>query len=130
MAITLGGVNVHLSQAAIDGALNDWEGPVGRMIIELSDEITTVAKATVRVRNPHSKAGRAGPNSTAHPPGYTKALTRRHLGKGSRTGTIYGGANAPGSPGLFLEYPAIQIALNAHRFPFLTTGLDAIEGRF
>lgn len=126
----LGRTEVHLSDAAVDDLLKSWDGPVGRMITELSDEITTVAKSAVRVRDPKSKAGRAGPKSTAHPPGYTKALTRRHLGRGSRTGNIYGGANAPGSPGIFLEYPAIQIALNAHRYPFLTSGLDAIQGRF
>jgi hypothetical protein len=124
----VGSASVRWDQAALDDVLKSADGPVGRMLIELSDQVAQVARNVVPVRNPaRGSRGRAGRNSTAHAPGYTKALIRPHLGRGTLTGNLYGGANAPGSPGIFLEYPAEQMT---RQFPFLTTGLDSLAGSF
>lgn len=120
---------IHWDEKALDDLLKSPEGPVGRLLLELSEQVATVARSVVHVRNPLTidRRRRAGRNSTAQPPGYTKALIRPHLGRGTVTGNLYGGANAPGSPGIFLEHPAIQMD---DRYPFLTTGLDSIQGIF
>ena len=122
------GIKIIWDQKAIDGVMKSVDGPVARMLNELSAQVVTVAKSVVPVRNPaRGSRGRAGRNSTAHKPGYTKELIRPHLGRGSLTGNLYGGANAPGSPGIFLEYPAEQMT---RAYPFLTTGLDSLAGSF
>lgn len=120
---------IHWDDRALDELLKSPDGPVGKMLLDLSVHVADVARSVVRVRNPltRDRRHRAGRNSTAHPPGYTKALIRPHLGRGTITGNLYGGANAPGSPGIFLEYPASQMD---DRYPFLTTGLDSISGIF
>jgi hypothetical protein len=121
-------IKITWSQEAINGLMNSVDGPVARMLNELSAQVAAVARQAVPVRNPaRGSRGWAGRNSTAQPPGYTKALIRPHLGRGALTGNLYGGANAPGNPGIFLEYPASQMT---HKYPFLTTGLDSIIGSF
>ena len=106
--------------AAIQDLLNSPDGPVGQLIAELSERAATVARNTVRVRTT-----RAGRHSTARPPGFTRAGIRVHgpvIGSG---GGLYGGVNAPADPTIFLEQPAEQM----HRaYPFLTTGLESLEG--
>lgn len=124
----VGQADIRWSQAAIDDLMKSADSPVARLLMELSEQVAAVARAVVPVRNPaKGSRGRAGRNSTAHVPGYTKALIRPHLGRGSITGSLYGGANAPGSPGIFLEYPAEQMT---RKYPFLTTGLDSLAGSF
>lgn len=121
-------VTIRWDQAALDDLLKGPDGPVARLLAEMSAQIVAVARSVVPVRNPaKGSRGRAGRNSTAHVPGYTKALIRPHLGRGPATGNLYGGANAPGSPGIFLEYPAEQMS---RKYPFLTTGLDSLAGSF
>lgn len=122
------GIDIHWDDKALDDLMKSADGPVARMLNELSAQVAAVARTVVPVRNPaRGSRGRAGRNSTAHEPGYTKALIRPHLGRGALTGNLYGGANAPGSPGIFLEYPAEQMT---RQYPFLTTGLDSLAGRF
>lgn len=120
-------IKITWNDAAYQDLMKSADGPVARMLNELSAQVATVARQVVHVRNPltRDRRRRAGRNSTAQPPGYTKALIRPHLGRGTLTGNLYGGANAPGNPGLFLEYPAEQMD---DRYPFLTTGLDSITG--
>jgi hypothetical protein len=121
-------IKIIWNQAALDDLLKSVDGPVAKLLNELSAQVARVARSVVPVRNPaRGSRGYAGRNSTAHAPGYTKALIRPHLGKGSLTGNLYGGANAPGSPGIFLEYPAEQMH---DKYPFLTTGLDSLTGSF
>jgi len=120
---------IRWDDRTLDELLKSPEGPVGKLLLDLSVQVADVARSVVRVRDPltRDRRRRAGRGSTAHPPGYTKALIRPHLGRGTITGSLYGGANAPGSPGIFLEYPARQMD---DRYPFLTTGLDSIAGIF
>jgi hypothetical protein len=120
--------DIRWDDAAFDDLLNSWDGPVGEFIAELSDRVALVARAAVRVRvNMRGSPGRAGPHSTARPPGFTKADIRSHRGQHADSGRIYGGANVAMDPGIYLEWPARQ--MNA-RYPFMTTGLEAIEGGF
>lgn len=123
----MGTITVRWNDRAYDDLMNSVTGPVADMLRELSDQIVTVARGAVHVRtlDPKDRRRRAGRNSTAHIPGYTKSLIRPHLGRGTLTGQLYGGANAPGSPGIFLEYPAEQMD---RAYPFLTTGLDSLMG--
>ena len=111
--------------AAVDDLLNDPAGPVGQLIAELSERAADVARISVPVRDPatRDRRRRAGRGSSALPPGYTKARIRRH-GPVRGHSSLYGGVNAPGNPGIFLEYPAIQYS---RKCPFLTTGLDSLS---
>lgn len=120
---------IKWSQRALHSLFSSTDSPVARWLIDVSDEAAEIARRAVRVRsmNPRDRRRRAGANSTAAPPGYTKALIRPHLGRGTITGQLYGGVNAPGVPGLFLEYPASQMD---RKYPFLTTALDEIEARY
>lgn len=114
-------VDVTIDVQALWDLLNSADGPVGRMVQELSAQAATVALAKAPVRHTASWSAR----SNSWPPGYLKAHIRPHLGWGSRTGHIYGGVNAPMSPTIFLEYPARQM----HRaYPFMTTALWELAG--
>lgn len=110
---------------AVDDLLNDPAGPVGRLIAELSGRVAVIARRAVPVRDPatRNRRRRAGLHSTAHAPGYTKANIRVH-GPVRGHSSLYGGVNAPGSPAIFLEYPASQMT---RKYPFLTTGLDSLS---
>ncbi len=125
----LGTARVRLDVAAVEELLNSVDGPVGRYIQELSSELADIARSKVRVRDGSTKdrRKRAGRGSSASPPGFLKADIRTHLARGSRTGGLYGGVNAAANPGLFLEHPASQMS---QQYPFLTTALDALVGRF
>jgi hypothetical protein len=117
--------DVNISQVAVDGLMRDEGGPVGLLMTELAIQTATVARAVVRVRIPG--ANHTGRTSDARPPGYTKSRITTSVGhSATHGGVVFGGANAPGDPGLFLELPADQIADRGHKFPFLTTGLDSL----
>lgn len=117
---------LHLDRAAMDVMLNDPAGPVGQLIAELSGQAAQIARSAVRVREvPGTRRTRAGRHSTARPPGYTKARIVVHGPVVGSRGGLYGGVNAPGNPGIFLEHPAEQMS---RKYPFLTTALDAIQG--
>ncbi len=115
-------VDIRWDDKAVFDLLNSADGPVGQLIGELSDRAATVARAVVRVRRPRGE----GPNSTARPPGFTKASIRSHFPAWGTLGLIYGGVNAAADPTIFLEMPAEQMH---ERYPFLTTGLFSLEGQ-
>jgi hypothetical protein len=113
--------DVILDEPAVYDLLNSPDGPVGRLLLDLSEQAAAVARAKVRVRVPGSN--RTGLTSSARPPGFTLASISPKIGYDDQ-GLIYGGVVAAGDPGIFLEYPAEQM----HReYPFLTTGLDSLE---
>lgn len=116
----------RLDQAATHALLNDPAGPVGQLVAEVSEQAARIARSAVRVRQvPGTRRTRAGRHSTARPPGFTKASIRVHGPVIGSRGGLYGGVNAEGNPGIFLEYPAEQMT---RKYPFLTTALDAIQG--
>lgn len=120
-------VVLHWSDAAEAELLNSVDGPVGRLIMELSYRAAAVARSAAPVRAvPGTRRTRAGRNSTARAAGFLKADIRTHLARGS-LGGLYGGVNAAADPAIFLEYPASQMD---RKYPFLTTALDAITGSF
>lgn len=116
---------VHLNDAAIYDMLNSMDGPVARMLDEISERAAAVARAKVPVRkpdlSPRRKRHRAGV-STSFPPGYT--LVSIHSNVHWYQGLIYGGIAAVEEPTIFLEYPAEQM----HReYPFMSTAFDSLE---
>ena len=116
--------SVRLNDAAIEEMLMDPVGPVGVMLAEMSEQIVTVAVAVVPVRDPatRDRRKRAGRNSSARPPGFTKASIHAH-GPVRGIFNLYAGANAAADPAIFLEQPADQLD---RKYPFLTTGLESL----
>lgn len=115
--------DVVISQEAVDELMRDINGPVGDLMRDLSKQIADVARAKVRVRIPGTH--RTGRTSNAKSPGYTKAHITSTVGHSKlHDGMVFGGAEAPGDPGIFLEAPAEQMH---EKYPFLTTGLWAVE---
>lgn len=112
-------IEIVWDEAALADLLNSPDGPVGELIAELSARAAVVARATVPVRR-----SRAGRNSTARPPGFTKAGITVHGPVTGSRGGLYGGVNAPADPSIFLETPADQMN---RKYPFLTAGLDSLE---
>lgn len=116
----------RLRPGAAEELLNDPAGPVGQLVADLSEQAAQIARASVQVRRvPGTRRTRAGRHSTARPPGYTRASIVVHGPVVGSLGGLYGGVNAAGNPGIFLEYPAEQMT---RKYPFLTTALDAIQG--
>lgn len=118
--------NVHIDQKAVDEMFRDENGIIGDYMRLLANRIADVARIKVRTRT--IGRHREGRTSNAKPPGYTRANITTTVGHAkTRGGLLFGGANAPENPGLFLELPAEQIALhNPDGFPFLTTGLWSV----
>jgi hypothetical protein len=111
-----------------DRMLNDWDGPVGQLIAELSERGAGIARRAVHVWPGTARStiwNRA--TSTAVPPGYTRSTIRPHLARGSRTGKIYGGANAAGFPGYFLEADPHGAEQYHDKYPFMSTALDELD---
>lgn len=122
-------VEIHWDDGAFDDLLDSIEGPVGQFIAELSARAAVVAVNVVHVRPGTPASATTGRTSNARPPGFTKARIRPHLARGTRTGHLYGGVNAPADPTIFLEY--LPHTEQYHRpFPFLTVGLYSLEGTF
>lgn len=114
--------DVQVSEEAIMAMLRDERGPVGDLMRELADQIASVAREKVPVRIP--RRFRTGRTSSARAPGYTRANIESKVGHArTHDDILFGGADAPEDPGLFLELPAQQIH---DKHPFLTTGLDSI----
>lgn len=115
-----------LNRAEVEDLVNDPAGPVGKLLAELADKGSAVAKSVVHVRsergNRHTRAGR---NSTARPPGFTKASIHSHGPVRGDRG-LYASVNAQADPAIFLETPAQQLTRS---YPFLTTALDSLEGQ-
>jgi len=113
---------VHISQEEVDRLLRDEEGPVGNLMREFADQIASVAREKVPVRIP--RRFKTGRTSSARAPGYTRANIASTVGHAkTHDDILFGGADAPEDPGLFLELPAKQIH---EKHPFLTTGLESI----
>lgn len=114
--------------AALAGLLNDPAGPVGQLIAELSERGAVVARAEVRVRQiPGTRRTRAGRNSTAHPPGYTRDSIHVHGPVLGSRGGLYGGVNSAGSPTFFLEAEPDGAEQMTRRYPFMSTALDSLQ---
>lgn len=114
---------VYISQEAVDEFLRDIDGPIGDLMRELSTQIADVARQKVRVRIPGTH--RTGRTSNSNAPGYTKAHITTTVGHAkTHDGLLFGGANAPANPGIFLEAPAQQMH---EKYPFLTTGLWSVS---
>lgn len=114
---------VVISQEEVDALMRDIDGPVGDLMRDLSKQIADVAREKVRVRIPGTQ--RTGHSSSAKPPGYTKANITSTVGHSKlHGGIVFGGAEAPGNPGIFLEAPAEQMH---DKYPFLTTGLWSVS---
>lgn len=114
---------VYISQEAIDELMRDIDGPVGDLMRDVSRQMADVARDKVRVRVPGTH--RTGRTSNANAPGYTKAHITSTVGHAkTHDGILFGGAEAPGNPGLFLELPAPQMH---EKYPFLTTGLWSVS---
>lgn len=103
--------------------MRDIDGPVGDLMRNISHQIANVARDKVRIRTPGSH--RTGRTSNANAPGYTKANITSTVGHSKlHDGLVFGGAEAPGNPGIFLEAPAEQMH---EKYPFLTTGLWSVS---
>ena len=114
---------VVISQEEVDRLMQDKEGPVGDLMRDIADQIASVAREKVRVREPGRF--RTGRTSSAQAPGYTKANITTTVGNSKlHNDYVFGGANAPGNPGIFLEAPAEQMH---EKYPFLTTGLWSVS---
>jgi hypothetical protein len=114
---------VVISQQAVDELMRDIDGPVGDLMRDISKQIAAVARTRVRVRE--FGTHRTGRTSDAKPPGYTKANITSTVGHSKlHDGYVFGGAEAPGNPGIFLEAPAEQMH---EKYPFLTTGLWSVS---
>jgi hypothetical protein len=109
---------IDLDEAAVTELLNAADGPVGRMLSELSEQAAGVARGRVRVRHTRTWSAR----SDASAPGFTLASISPKIGYDSQ-GLIYGGVTAAEDPTVFLEEPRVD----RQRYPFLTTGLDSLE---
>ena len=112
--------DVRLDGRAIDDLLDDPLGPVGTFLQDLASQAADVARAVVQVRTDPTWSLR----SDARPPGFTRASITTRLGK-SNSGRLWASANAPADPAIFLEDPAEQLH---HAYPFLTTGLNSLQG--
>lgn len=117
---------VEVSEKEVYELFRDKDGPIGNFLREMADQIAVVARAKVQVRRIPDKY-HTGRTSDARRPGYTKLHITTTVGHAvTYNGLLFGGAEAPEDPGLFLELPAEQIADKGHKFPFLSTGLDSL----
>lgn len=121
---------VTIDQRAVDELMSDIDGPVGILMRKIADQIADVARSKAPTLNPRNiwsyKSSAWRGESAIKIPGYTKRHITTTVGHSKlHGGYVFGGANAPGDPGLFLEIPAEQLKGNAR--PFLTTGLWAVN---
>jgi hypothetical protein len=119
--------DVTINQDAVDELMRDEHGPVGDLMRDLARQMAAVAIEKVRVRGTVIRKGvhRTGRTSNAQLPGYTKAHITYTVGHAKLSGgVLFGGAESPGDPGLFLELPAEQMH---EKYPFLTTGLWSVH---
>jgi hypothetical protein len=104
-------IEFKLDESTITVFLNDPAGPVGNMLGELADEVAMKARATAPVRSGTLWNDSATLTSNAKPPGYLKS--RIHGKRGvSREGNLYGSANGPADPLVFIAYPAKHITFS------------------
>ena len=110
--------------------MRDVDGPVGDLMRDISKQIADVAIAKapiLKARNVRSLRSSAlrSPDGTIKTPGYLRRNITRTVGHSVlHDGYLFGGAEAPGDPGIFLEAPAEQMH---EKHPFLTTGLWSVS---
>lgn len=127
MAVSLG--EVRIDYASVEELLHDPAGPIGRLILELSERGVAVAQGAVHVMPGTARSGHWGARSTAvRPPGTTKASIRVHPPQIGSRGGMFGGGDANLIPTVFLEHRPKGAVQMYDRYPFMTTGLDSLEG--
>jgi hypothetical protein len=131
MAVILpGSADIQWDDAAVYELLNDPAGPVGQFIMYLDEKAVTVARAAVHVLPGTRRSGYWFDSSTAvRPPGTTRSSIRTHGPVIGSRGGLYGGGNAMYT-GIFLEYDRPHTEQMYDRYPFMTTGLAALEAEF
>jgi hypothetical protein len=124
-----GSGDIRWDEAAVDDLLHDPAGPVGQFIAGLDEIAAQTARRTVHEFPGTSRSTVWNPaTSTAVlPPGTTRDSIRVHGPVRGSRGGLYGGVNAMLVPGLFLDFPPKGAVQMYDRYPFLTTGLDAVE---
>lgn len=106
---------VIISDEAIEDLLRDIDGPVGDLMRDISKQIEDVAKVKapiLKARNVRSLKSSAlrTEDGTIKTPGYLKRNIKAVVGHSKlHNDHVFGGANAPGDPDLFLEIPAEQM---------------------
>jgi len=130
MAVNLG--EFHPDVPAVEDLLRDPEGPVGDFIGELSRRAAGVARTVVHVfpGTPRSTIWNRRTSTAILPPGYTLESIRTHWPQIGTRGGMFGGVDATGLPSVFLEYRPNGAEQMVSRYPFLTTGLESLEGTF
>jgi hypothetical protein len=127
MPLNLG--SVRIDAAAVDDLVTDPDGIVGDLIFELSARAAIVARGAAHVYPGTPKSTIWNPlTSTARfamPPGHTRGSIHTHGPYRGTRGGMYGGVNVNVFPTVFLEFPAWQMY---DRYPFMTTGLESLEG--
>lgn len=122
--------SVTIHQQAVDELFRDINGPIGDLMRDIANQIATVARAKAPVLNPRNtrspkSSAYLADDGTIKTPGYTKRHITTTVGHSKlHDGYVFGGANAPGNPGIFLEVPAEQMH---EQHPFLTTGLWSVH---
>jgi hypothetical protein len=111
----------------LEWLLNSLEGPVGQLMVDLSEKTTAAAIAGAPVQTPRTFSW-GKKHSTSYMPwsgGYAKSGTYAKAGY-SNAGKLYGGTNSPLFPTYFLERQCRWP--HPHELhPFLTNSLLAIE---
>lgn len=106
---------IELDDAEIENVLSGDDGPVHKLLEDITRHMKEIAfaKAPVRVGNVWNEV-----TTSAAPPGWTKAGMQTRVAHHS-SGGLYGSVNAPAHAAIFLEYPRVD----RHKEPFLTTAL-------
>ena len=132
MAVNLG--SVRINAVAVQDLLTDPDpdSMVGELIFELSARAALVARGAAHVWPGTPKSTIWNPlTSTARyalPPGHTRGSIHTHGPYRGSRGGMYGGVNVNAFPTVFLEFPPKGSVQMDSRYPFVTTGLESIQG--
>lgn len=117
----------EVDPGAVDDLIHDPAGPVGELILELSEKAAEVARGAAHVFPGTPRSTVWSPKSTAMlPSGTIKGSIEVHLPVRGSRGGMYGGVNVL-FQAVFLEFPPKGSVQMYDRYPFMTTGLDALE---
>jgi hypothetical protein len=127
VAVNLG--DFRADYASVDDLLHDPDGPVGLLILELSERAAVVAKETAHVfpGTPRSTVWKAETSTAMLPSGIIRESVHVHLPVRGTRGGMYGGVNVL-FQAVFLEFPPKGSVQMYDRYPFMTTGLDSLIG--
>jgi hypothetical protein len=119
----------HVDAAGVHELVTDPDGPVGLLILELSERAAMVARSTVHTLPGTPRSGIWSLRSTAvWPSGTTRSSIDVHLPQIGSRGGMYGGVDTIYFPAVFLEFPPKGAVQMYDRYPFMTTGLDSLIG--